>query len=630
MKRLAIILIILFSAKSVFAADLKYKADEIAQNLKLSSKAIVRDESVEFEVLSPKEALKRVRFAVTVMNNNGLELSRFIQYYDNYSEIGQLKAVIYDESGKVVKKYSGSDYKDYSYISGFSLFESGRVKYLDPEYRKYPFTIEFTYEIKYKGIINYPQWTPFSGYNVAVEKSQLKVITPANFKLRYQQKNIDSNMPVVEKQQKTSYLWSFSKIPSILYEEKSLPSSKFLPTVYLAPVNFEIEGFAGNMESWKGFGEWIQNLNNGTETLDLQKSEFVKNLVKDAKTDIEKITILYNYLQNTTRYVSVQLGIGSWRPIQAETVSRVGYGDCKALTTYMKSMLGTAGIKSYYTLIKAGEDADTIDTTFPSNQFNHAILFVPLEKDTIWLENTSQHIPAGYLGSFTDDRYALVIKDSGSELVKTPGLADNSVSVSSVITLDNTSATAKINIDYTGLYYDRMSSVLYSEESEKKKAIENSFSIPHLTINNYSMEASGGPDPKVMLKSEVNIANYSTRIKDRIIFPLNLLSDFSNSLPLNDSRKNAIYFQRHTNSSGTTEFIIPPGFKADKLPEKTEIKSQFGEYYSEVKAENNRLIYTRKFSMYKGTYPADQYNLLLQFYESVEKADNTKIVLKQL
>jgi hypothetical protein len=55
----------------------------------------------------------------------------------------------------------------------------------------------------------------------------------------------------------------------------------------------------------------------------------------------------------------------------------------------------------------------------------------------------------------------------------------------------------------------------------------------------------------------------------------------------------------------------------------------FGEYYSEVKAENNRLIYTRKFSMYKGTYPADQYNLLLQFYESVEKADNTKIVLKQ-
>ena len=549
MKRLAIILIILFSAKSTFAADLKYKADDIAQNLKQSSKAIVRDESVEFEVLSPKEALKRVRFAVTVMNNNGLELSRFIQYYDNYSEIGQLKAVIYDESGKVVKKYSGSDYKDYSYISGFSLFESGRVKYLDPEYRKYPFTIEFTYEIKYKGIINYPQWTPFSGYNVAVEKSQLKVITPANFKLRYQQKNIDSNMPVVEKQQKTSYLWSFSKIPSILYEEKSLPSSKFLPTVYLAPVNFEIEGFAGNMESWKGFGEWIQNLNNGTETLDLQKSEFVKNLVKDAKTDIEKITILYNYLQNTTRYVSVQLGIGSWRPIQAETVSRVGYGDCKALTT---------------------------------------------------------------------------------ELVKTPGLADNSVSVSSVITLDNTSATAKINIDYTGLYYDRMSSVLYSEESEKKKAIENSFSIPHLTNNNYSMEASGGPDPKVMLKSEVNIANYSTRIKDRIIFPLNLLSDFSNSLPLNDSRKNAIYFQRHTNSSGTTEFIIPPGFKADKLPEKTKIKSQFGEYYSEVKAENNRLIYTRKFSMYKGTYPADQYNLLLQFYESVEKADNTKIVLKQL
>lgn len=629
MKRLAIILIIVFSAKSAIAVVQKYQVDEIAKSLKVSSKAIVRDESVEFEVLSRKEAQKRVKFAVTILNNNGIELSRFIQYYDNYSEISQLKAIIYDETGLVVKKYSGSDFKDYSYISGYSLFESGRVKSLDPEYRKYPFTIEFSYEIKYKGLINYPQWSPFSGYNVAIEKTQLKVITPNDSKLRFHQKNIDPKMPVVDKTKKTSYLWSFSNIPSIIYEEKSQHVSKFLPTVFLAPTSFEIDGFIGNMESWNGFGEWIQQLNAGRDILDPQKTEFFNNLVKDAKTEIEKINILYNYLQNKTRYVSVQLGIGSWQPIDVQTVSKVGYGDCKALTNYMKSILNAVGISSYYSLIKAGEDVDPIETKFPSNQFNHAILFIPLGKDTLWLENTDQHVPAGYMSSFTDGRYALVIKSTGSELIKTPELVDNKISTSSIITLYNSSATAKIDLDYSGVFHDRMSSVLYSEDSEKKKTIENLFSIPHLTINNYSMEASAGTNPKVMLKADVNIENYSTRIKDRIIFPLNLISDFSNSLPLNDSRKNDIFFQRHLNSSGTTEFIIPPGCKADKLPEKTEIKSIFGEYYSEVKVVNNRIQYIRKFSLFKGIYPPDKYNMLLQFYESVEKADNTKIVLKQ-
>ena len=132
--------------------------------------------------------------------------------------------------------------------------------------------------------------------------------------------------------------------------------------------------------------------------------------------------MVYEYFQNKTRYVNVQIGIGGWQPIEANTVDRLGYGDCKALAFYLKTLLDKVGVKSYYTIIHAGNDAEALIKDFPSNQFNHVILCVPMEnkKDTIWLESTNQIIPFGYIGTFTDDRDALLIDESGGRIVHTP------------------------------------------------------------------------------------------------------------------------------------------------------------------------------------------------------------------
>ena len=82
----------------------------------------------------------------------------------------------------------------------------------------------------------------------------------------------------------------------------------------------------------------------------------------------------------------------------------------------MYSILKEAGIVSYYAVVRAGKNANYITEDFPSQQFNHVILCVPVEKRFCLVECTSQTMPAGYLGDFTSDRYALLVDETGWQI----------------------------------------------------------------------------------------------------------------------------------------------------------------------------------------------------------------------
>ena len=140
--------------------------------------------------------------------------------------------------------------------------------------------------------------------------------------------------------------------------------------------------------------------------------------VKEAKSPLEKAKIVYQFMQNKTRYISVQVGIGGWEPIAANQVDQVGYGDCKGLTNYTKALLDVVGVTSYYTVVYASEKRN-LDKDFASLQGNHVILNIPNEGKDIWLECTSQTMPFGFLGDFTDDRDVLVVTPEGGIIKRT-------------------------------------------------------------------------------------------------------------------------------------------------------------------------------------------------------------------
>lgn len=83
------------------------------------------------------------------------------------------------------------------------------------------------------------------------------------------------------------------------------------------------------MESWQSYGEWQYQLLSGRDQLPPTLKEELQKRTANCNTPYEKIAAIYQYLASTTRYVSIQLGIGGLQPIAAADVNRTGFGDCK-------------------------------------------------------------------------------------------------------------------------------------------------------------------------------------------------------------------------------------------------------------------------------------------------------------
>ena len=344
----------------------------------------------------------------------------------------------------------------------------------------------------------------------------------------------------------------------------------------------------------------------------------------------KKIDILYKYLQQNTRYISIQLGIGGWQPLEASFVGSKKYGDCKALTNFMFSLLKEAGINSLYTLVKAGRGKKYIVDNFPSQQFNHVILSVPLAKDTIWLECTSQTLPAGYLSGFTADRYVLLVTPEGGKLIRTPNykMKDNLQSRHVKATLDESGKLlADVVTNYKALQQDDLFMFINTHtKKEQLESLKKEIDIPNYDIKSFDYKTTGSRLP--VLTESINIVaeNYAQVSGKRIFIQPNILNKSTRQLK-DAERHYDIDLPNEFTDADTVDITIPTGFVSESIPQPTNISSKFGLYKIACTLVDNKMTLTRLLEIKSGLFPKSDYKELMKFYNDMYKADRSKVVL---
>ncbi|MFM7852954.1 MAG: DUF3857 domain-containing transglutaminase family protein [Flammeovirgaceae bacterium] len=614
-----------------FAVENKYPLSDIPAELKENVNAVIREDHMRFTIVAKNNANLYVHFVVTILNEKGDVYASRTVGYDKLLKVVDFNGRVYDATGKQIKKLKNSEIRDQAAFDGFSLYSDNRIKVARLGQTEYPYTVEFEYELEYKYLYSIPS-SSFGGEMISTQHASYELIFPKNLYPHYEllnvsatpQKNILSNGM-------ESLKWTFENLKPIKFEPQGPLPEELIPQINAAPSTFEYEGYTGSMESWQEYGKWNLLLNRDREDLPESAKAKVKDITLGLTTVEQKVKAIYDYLQSKTRYVSIQLGIGGLQPFPASVVDQTGYGDCKALSNYTVAMLKEAGVKGYYTVVQAGRGEADVRPKFTSHQFNHVIVAVPNQKDTLWLECTSQTNPFGYLGTFTEDRWAMMVTESGGKLVRTLNYKpeENLQSQSAEVSIDVFgNAKAKIKTIYNGIQYENgdLDFVINSNLDEQKKWVENNTDIPSFSINSFTMTHKKDKIPAAIVSLDLVLNRYGAASGKRLFIKPNLLNRISSVPEKVSERKSEVVRKLNYLDLDTIKFVLPEELYPEFLPEPIKINSRFGEYEASYKFDAGKVVYTRRMKVWKGRFPKETYNELVDFYKNVSKADNLKLV----
>ena len=617
--------------QSLYAQNNTFSTLSIADNLKESANSVVREQEIVVEIVSQKSYIIKKREVLTVLNSKGLNNVDANEHYSSSEKINAISAMVYNALGKELKKIRTSDFKDQSVADGFSILTDDRVLYLDYTPTEYPFTIVFESEVKSNNTAFLPVWVPINDYYESVQKSKITYLYPSDLQLQYKEYNFEGL--TIQKNQSAGKLeLQIENLNAIKPEDYTPSKSKLLPMVRFALDKFNLIGVYGDAKTWKDHGIWVYNtLLKDTDELPEETVVKMKDLVKESKTDLEKAQRIYQYVQNKTRYVSIQLGVGGWKPMLAKDVDKLGYGDCKALTNYTRALLKAVGVESYYSVIFAGREKADISEDFVAMQGNHVLLALPHENKYTFLECTSQDNPFGFQSDFTDDRIALVVKPQGGELIRTNNYNEklSSQIISGAVKLnEDGTMNAAIIRKSTGTQY---STNIQIEQQSKQEIIEDykeEFSwLTNLSVEKYK---HSNDKERVEFTEELSISatDYIRNNGGYLTFLVNPLNQLLSIPQRYRNRKFPLEISRGFYDEENYTIELPQGLKCEAIPEPIKVEDKFGTYSLTIKEISpNKLSISRSVLIRKGTFDKSEYENFRKFREQIARFDGTKLLL---
>lgn len=623
---------ILLFYSSLLSAEKTYPVNDIPVQLLANANAVVREDITRVKIHGQKNMEVYNRNTITILNKEGKKYGNVILNYDQSREISNLRITLYDADGIKINTVPDAKIDDVNASSNNAIYDDTRAKVYIPRINTYPYTISYSYKTKTKNTLLIPSWYPVNNYYVSVELSKFELTCPKEHRIITKEKNLDNFDVTVRRNS-----FQAKNIPCFRKEEYGPMPIDLFPYIMLSPEQFYYEGINGKFSNWNEYGTWVYNeLLKNKDTLSERIQLEVSSLVNESDTPYNKAKKIYQYVQQNTDYIQIKYGIGGVMPLAAERVHALKYGDCKALTNYTQALLKLVGIESRYTEVYGSKEIKKdYESDFASiSQGNHIILCIPQEKDTIWVDCTSDKLPFGFVGSFTDDRKALLISEEGGKIVSTPKYTyrDNVMTeLSKILINEDGSTQIFMNLKNQGMYFFDKISHEYMSQNETKAVVKNYFK------DEFSRDAID----EVVIKTSTDKATLSEQIKftskalatssDRyIILPFQIMKPVMETPPVYEDRTQNIVINRGYTNQSKTMYNYPLGYTLENKPPTQAITSPFGKY--EISTQfggQNALVVTTKIIINEGEYDKSSYADFRKFIDKINQIERSKIVLKK-
>lgn len=603
--------------------------------------AVIEQRLTEFEVTGSRTALNHELRVIRINNERAEEMASLLVSCDKDTELSKFTATITDQSGKVLKKFKKGDLTRSEYSSHLA---SDDYYYLfDYKPTTYPITVTFDWEKHFTGgVKSYPVFAPISRYDTEVQSATYRLITPSADPLRYRSLNCEPQVQTREEKGRYIHEIQMGPLPALKRQSWGLPLDERIPLVYFAPASFDYQGTHCDLSDWQTFGQWTLQLLQGRDPLPQPLIDKLHQLTDTCQTDRSKVEVVRQYMAQTTRYVSIQLGIGGWQPMSATEVYQKGMGDCKALSNYLCAMLHALGLPADYVLIST--DDRQMLPHFPTlQQFNHVVARIPLPADTLWVECTNPHLPAGYVPQGWAGHEALVISPSGIVQTVAPTLPDAEcceVNHYQVQVDAQGNATITTHSIETGRSWEDDRSMEQLQLSDQKKSLQSSFLLPTSTITDVQIQSQG---TQLTLDWTAQSQGYAKRTGQRLFIPISptryMTPRQNNDEPHPIDMRESGYVR-----IDSITLTLPDGYELETLPKSRSIDTPMAHYSLEVSVPDHSastthatesgntstLLIVARMELHSGLYTSsDALPTWLQFIKDRSLAHESKVVVKK-
>jgi len=414
-----------------------------------------------------------------------------------------------------------------------------------------------------------------------VKEKTVQIIIPNGLKIDILEQNFNNNITKEisrdEKSQTVKYIYTIKNQAGLKRMPDAPPYYKIAPYVLLIPKKAivkkeEIVYFDNYDDVYKWCKKKIDDVSNDTETV----SKFTKQLIDSCKTDDEKISTIFSWVQNNIRYIAFEYGLAGWIPDNAQNVLLKKYGDCKGMSNLLKIMLQSAGFDAR--LVWIGTDGLSKGTEITLPLFNHMICALFKNDQIIYLDPTVKYMVPGEYHNGIQNCLTMIEDGNNYIIDSVPKVtaSQNTDSLMCIYSIKENSLAGNVNMILSGECKQSILSVIYTLDASLRNSALKQFLEKGRSQEKISDISIQGEDSR---QNQLKISYYEIRNNsvnrsgNELFIDLESRQDYSSSTIDTTKRKIDFVFPFKERTIREEYLVIPAGFEVVSIPDKLNIET---------------------------------------------------------
>jgi hypothetical protein len=604
--------------------------------------AVVLRDDREVTVRDAGDIVTHRRIAFRILRPEGKEYAEFGLHFDKETKVNSFHGWSMTTKGE---EYEAKE-KDAveSSLTSYEIFSDVKYKIMMLPGADIGTVVGFEYEQKDRPFLFQDFWQ--FQREIPVERSSYSLYLPAGWEYRANWMNHGEQSPV---EQNGVYAWEVRDVARIEREYNRPPERALAGTMIVTFFSEKIRN--QTFRSWNDLGLWYSQLTADTRQPSPALQQAVQQLAPPGLPLLDRIRALARFAQREVRYAAIEVGIGGFKPHPAADVFAHRYGDCKDKATVLSAMLGEIGVKSFYMPIHDERRIYT-DKTPPNLGFDHVILAIQLPDASyskplpavyehpklghlLIFDPTNELVPLGQLPHYEQDSFALLVTDSGGELIHlpvSPPEANLLKRTAKVKLLPDGSLQGEVEEVSSG-YRAALAREYWKDATEKdrRKLLER---ILGATLGNFQVEDlivsnADDLDKDLVIRYKFTAEHYAKNAGPLLLVRPRVLGEKLRALDTTKPRHYPYEFEVPTLQTDIFEFNLPDGYKIDELPEAAKAAFAFGEYNSKIENGGATLKYSREYRIKTTSLPAEGIPELNRFFHEINQDERNMAILKK-